>query len=854
MAIQSGSAVSDYTLDISGVRKSVAEAKRLLADLRKEAAQPLPTPKVTPQTGGSDAAALKAALNQQRLATSQQRTALTANQAAVAAQRLATEQNKTAREASNATAAQDRAARSALNLATAQQRAANAAKNRGLGPALPRTFAGITSAGAGQLAGVAGGLFGLQAIIGAGSEALALRETQNGLQAVAGSTAKYANILKIARQQQELFGGTLRENINGLTGLAITSNQSGASLQTLVDLSQRLAVLDPAQGAAGARIALSEALSGDPTSLAKRYEIPRAALAKLRDETISASDKLAIIDQYLNKVGISSAAVAGRIDQDALAFRTAKADIEAASISLANYLTKVAAIPARGVSSLLQTGGVASSAVDAGTEVQAKLINQAQSYDAYAASVTNANSQLQSSIGGVAGWYGRLRLGLETLTPAQFAYAQSLIQSGYAQDVATQKAIGLTDVTEAYRVALQTATRGANEHGEAFTSLAPKMLEVSGLSDSNRQAVIALLGAYQAGAISVDQFKAVLAALESSHYAAAEAAAQEARENRALTRSFADVAPAADAAIGALDRFAGAQGKRRSIQDRSGNALSAAGVLGKGTGIDVQAVNRAYDEQLAAARLQFRLTTAKDNKAKIAILKGELAKTKDELKRQNIQNEIASLQSSGGSGGATTIKGLSAIDKSELSLIDDAQARLAEVNRRLAQGNLTQLQRNQLLIQQRNLQKEINQEARKQVEDQLSLQESIINNRKAERDERKQEKLFGRVAARGGERGQAAQDELDLININRQRRALAIQGLQEAVGTVVTPVGVTTPANVVSPTSGALTAPSGQAQATGQSGLTVNLNINGKTVATEIIPDILSALRGGIRGASNAGT
>jgi hypothetical protein len=252
--------------------------------------------------------------------------------------------------------------------------------------------------------------------------------------------------------------------------------------------------------------------------------------------------------------------------------------------------------------------------------------------------------------------------------------------------------------------------------------------------------------------------------------------------------------------------------------------------------------------------LQFRLTTAKDNKAKIAILKGELAKTKDELKRQNIQNEIASLQSSGGSGGATTIKGLSAIDKSELSLIDDAQARLAEVNRRLAQGNLTQLQRNQLLIQQRNLQKEINQEARKQVEDQLSLQESIINNRKAERDERKQEKLFGRVAARGGERGQAAQDELDLININRQRRALAIQGLQEAVGTVVTPVGVTTPANVVSPTSGALTAPSGQAQATGQSGLTVNLNINGKTVATEIIPDILSALRGGIRGASNAGT
>lgn len=260
----------------------------------------------------------QAALAQQRLATEQ-------NKTAISAQRLATEQQKTAaavtataradqqlaRDTANAAAAQDRAAQASIRRQQAEARAARQAQG-GLGPALPRTFAGITSAGAGQLAGLAGGAFSINAAISAGQSALRLRETQNGLQAVAGSTENYARTLRIARQQQELFGGTLEENIQGLTGLTITSRQSGASLETLIDLSQRLAVLDPSQGAAGARIALSEALAGDPVSLARRYEIPRAALARLRDETTSAGEKLLIIDQYLNKVGVTSESVAGR--------------------------------------------------------------------------------------------------------------------------------------------------------------------------------------------------------------------------------------------------------------------------------------------------------------------------------------------------------------------------------------------------------------------------------------------------------------------------------------------------------------------------------------------------------------
>ncbi len=852
MALNVGSAYADFDLSLGGLRRSIAEAKRLLTDLRNEAAKPLPTPRAA---AANTQAPNAASLAQQRVATAQQRTALTANQAAVAAQRLATEQNKTAREAANAAAAQDRAAKSALQLASAQDRAAKASKNNGLGPALPRTFAGVTSAGVNQLAGAAFAGLGVSAVIGAGSEALALRETKNGLLAVSGSAETYAKTLRIAREQQELFGGTLRENIDGLTGLTITARQSGAQLESLVDLSQRLAVLDPSQGAAGARIALSEALSGDPTSLAKRYEIPRAALAKLRDESISAGDKLLILDAYLNKVGISSAAVAGRIDQDALAFRKAKAEIEEATIRLGEYITKVGAVPARGLTELLDAGQITAGAKTEGDQTQGNLIAQAQGFQAYAASVRDANDQVRASFAGdpIAGALALRFHGLQQLNPVQFAYAQSLIQTGVASDVALAKANALGAVSDA----LTQQTQGTDS---AFQALIPKMAAVSAQSTDQASQVLALNSAYLQGQVSIQQVTGVLDALIGVQGLAITRAQDEARENLRLARSFDAIVPAANAAQVAINALAGAKPKTRNIEDRSGNISGIAGVLGKGTGIDTVSINKAYEEQLAAARLQFQLTTAKDNKAKIAILRQELAKATSELDKLNIQNQIAGLQG-GGSGGGSSAgsaggRGLSTLAKTDIQLAGDHQAQLDAVNRRLSSGNLTQLQRNQLLIQQRDLQKEINQESRKQLEDQLSLQESLINDRKAQRDEQKQLKLFGRVAARGGERGAAAQDEIALLEIARQRRQLAIQGLQEAVGTAVTPAGGIVPANVLSPVTGPLTASSGAtpAQAAGGSGLTVNLNINGKTIATEIVPDILAALRGSIAGARNAGT
>jgi len=238
-------------------------------------------------------------------------------------------------------------------LTTVQQQVANAAK---------QSKGGISEMGGAlsQLKTLAGGLgigFGLQQLVSggiqAGGAALELRETKNSLKAVAGDLTTYNQTIGAAREQQRLFGGSLQENIEGLSGLTITARSSGAQLQSLIGLSQRLAVLDPAQGAGGARIALNEALSGDPTSLAKRYEIPRAALAKLRDTTLPVEERLKVIDSFLNKVGITAESVAGRVDQDALAFRRLGQELGDAKLNAGDQLATTFSGAATGLARLL---------------------------------------------------------------------------------------------------------------------------------------------------------------------------------------------------------------------------------------------------------------------------------------------------------------------------------------------------------------------------------------------------------------------------------------------------------------------------------------------------------------------
>ncbi len=920
MTLQAGSAASLYTLDISGVRKAVAEAKQELASLRAEAAKPLPVPRVPRQQTAPAAATPAASANpaaaiaQQRLEAATLKTASARNTAANAAQRLATEEQRTAREVANAAAAQDRAAKTALQLAAAQQRAAAQQKNSGLGPALPRTFAGFTPGGLAQL-GLAASIpqlvnFGVES----GKASIALDRQLRVTKELAGSQLIYNQVIAAAKTQQELYGGSLQENIAGIQGLVVTSRSTGAELETLINLAQRLAVLDPAQGAEGARIALSEILAGDPRSLARRYEIPLSALERIKDESIPVAERLKILDDYLSKIGITSGVVTSTVTDQAKTYNQLSAALDKASVSAGGYLATLGQAPAKTLTAILTVD-------ERKLEKQSELLDKAKGdYAAYSDAIgaindsgrVNRNIKVNT---------GNDIIQIEGLTKAQFEYVQVLRTQGVATDQAAAKAQSLAPVFDGIAAAQQRLQNTSVATPALLKGVGDQILRVATSSDSGRVASDGLVAAYLAGGLSIDQLIAALTAYEQRQGAATRATQDEEREQRRLKGAFDDTSTALQKAIQenvkaqvesnklgveqrALERdsLAAGQGllgagdqaellaaRYKITADEARNLIAEqqriAGISARGladqrkqeqTGTTdsaevhntlskIAAQKRERDRQeakqaaaeanrLADSQLNLELSAAKTNAQKIAIYKRQLAKTTDQIERNQLQATINSLQNSGGAGGSAPIKGLSTLDRSELALIDDAQTKLADVNRRLAAGNLTQLQRNQLLKQQRDLQREIADESRRELEDQLSLQESLINNRKAQREEERNLKLLGRLAQRGGDRGQAAADEIALIDIVRRRRNLNIDRLQETTGGALPLNPNLTPPNVVSAGASPLTA-SQQPQSAGtSSGLTVNLNINGRTIATEIIPDILSALRGGIAGARNAGT
>ena len=132
--------------------------------------------------------------------------------------------------------------------------------------------------------------------VSAVQSANSLERTQATVQALAGSTAAYAQVLALARANQDRFGGSLQSNIEGLGGMLVMAKSTGASLADLDNISRKLAFKSPEQGGVGARTAVSELLSNEGSaatmSLARRFEIPPNLLAPLEQAGLSATEKL----------------------------------------------------------------------------------------------------------------------------------------------------------------------------------------------------------------------------------------------------------------------------------------------------------------------------------------------------------------------------------------------------------------------------------------------------------------------------------------------------------------------------------------------------------------------------------
>jgi hypothetical protein len=114
--------------------------------------------------------------------------------------------------------------------------------------------------GVGALNGALGQLglatVGVSTVVALGTSAVnsanSLERVSTVVEHLTGSQAAYTEVLELARRQQDLFGGTLASNLEGLRGLIPMANAYGVELAAISQASQQLAASSPEQGIQGA--------------------------------------------------------------------------------------------------------------------------------------------------------------------------------------------------------------------------------------------------------------------------------------------------------------------------------------------------------------------------------------------------------------------------------------------------------------------------------------------------------------------------------------------------------------------------------------------------------------------------
>jgi hypothetical protein len=113
----------------------------------------------------------------------------------------------------------------------------------------------------------------------------------------------YKNALSAASQQQQMFGGSLSKNMQGVTSFIPIANAYGVDINKTVGVARKLAAFDPAQGMEGAGIAIKEFLSGNVSSLSRRFEINRSALSKINSG--DANQMIDSLSELLSSMGVT---------------------------------------------------------------------------------------------------------------------------------------------------------------------------------------------------------------------------------------------------------------------------------------------------------------------------------------------------------------------------------------------------------------------------------------------------------------------------------------------------------------------------------------------------------------------
>jgi hypothetical protein len=131
-----------------------------------------------------------------------------------------------------------------------------------------------------------------------------LQQTEAQLRALTGSAAGAQEVMALIKQEADQVPSVpLQDLARAATSLQPATKMANASLEELLDTAELLAASNPEEGISGASFALREAVSGDYTSLIERFNMPRAAINKLKEEGVPA---LEIVQRSMADLGITS--------------------------------------------------------------------------------------------------------------------------------------------------------------------------------------------------------------------------------------------------------------------------------------------------------------------------------------------------------------------------------------------------------------------------------------------------------------------------------------------------------------------------------------------------------------------
>jgi hypothetical protein len=512
--------------------------------------------------------------------------------------RLATAQGNPAQGAQILSRALDRVTVSSTQTIGAQTQLANLQSRIARESTTAAGSVGGLSSAVGSLQTAFGALgigVGLQQVIQFGVESVnaanRLEDMQTSLRAIAGDAETYGRVMAAAQANQRLFGGTLADNVEDMTSFVISSRTAGVEMETLIDISKRLASFDPGQGLKGANIALRELLSGNTRSLQGRFELPAAALKVMGDESLSATEKLAVLDEFLNSVGLTTEALNGRLANTSQSYRDLGIAVDELKNSIGSILAEALAPTAEGAATLAAGFSDLFERIAGGADIiqamnQAAL-ESATSFEDYqdrmrrAAEETGIFLQQSQVIQGQLGFFAPL---FNAAAGAAGTFGGSIGNLGQEH---VEAAIAARDQASATLSAADAIDAGYTATGslDGATQNAAASMNVAEVAaraeaDALRDATAAAFEQANAGATLEDQARAAAQALFEAGGAGASAAAQLANSSSdidVMTAAFYRLLAAKQAALGG----GGAVGGLGATIKGAGQATAAMRTLNK---------------------------------------------------------------------------------------------------------------------------------------------------------------------------------------------------------------------------------------------------------------------------------